>query len=112
MQLFFKTTKILIFGLLISQFTNCEKKPKCETATSVCGTFQTCCTSTDCYYVFNNKKYHCDGTNCEEIAKVLAEDMCNAASNRDSGAVISTEEEVLELIKIILEAKEACISCP
>lgn len=93
------------------QLAGCVK-PSCQTSTSACGTFETCCTPTDCYYKYKNKKYNCDGTDCEGAAEKLAADMCGTAKKLANGPLSETEQEALNKVKMLIENNSSCVTCP
>ena len=68
---------LISLPLIIS---SCDEEYVCKSATNSCGTFEACCTATDCYYLYNGKKYHCDGTNCTSAAERLVADMCSKSA--------------------------------
>ncbi|MDA3930069.1 MAG: hypothetical protein PF541_14055 [Prolixibacteraceae bacterium] len=82
--------------LLISCKGMFEDEYVCESNDFGYGTFQACCNSTDCYYEYNGKKYWCDGTDCDEAAEDLVDDMMNKTSCENL-----TEEKVSFLIESI-----------
>lgn len=82
-----RNNKMLLFVCLVIvlSFSNCgaeDAGPKftCVNDAPTCGgTFDTCCSSTQCYYEFNGKRYNCDGLDCTAAATELAEDACGTA---------------------------------
>jgi len=90
---------------------SCKEKASCKTGTSACGKFEACCTTTDCYYNYNGKKYNCKGTNCEEAAKTLASVMCGTAINNSKLSLDAKEKQIIEQTEAILKAKAACTTC-
>ncbi len=79
---------------------SCDKKPfeNCVTETSACGSFTACCTALQCYYLYDGKKYECDGTDCTDAATELANDMCNPSGV--TGLQCFTEEEILDCLAL------------
>jgi len=76
---------VLSFGTAIVINVSCEKDKDenegatCETVTLSNGeSVKACCTSSNCYYEWNGKKYQCDGYACNDAADRLVKDM-NAA---------------------------------
>ena len=85
----------------------------CQSSSSPCGsgTFQTCCNGKDCYYTYKNKKYSCNGTDCNSAAQKLASDMCKKKKS-DSEPLSDTENELLESAKTsLLKARSSCPNC-
>ena len=97
--------KILLFLGVVAVISiaavlnSCEEDAVCKTSTSVCGTFEACCTSTDCYYLYDGKTYDCDGTDCDAAALELATDMCNK-----SGSESISQQLILEQTSMLLDA--------
>ena len=90
------TFPVLIFAFLLGIFS-CEDRNPLETCldeTSACGTFTACCTVRQCYYLYNGKKYECDGLDCGSAAAELADDMCNSSKKKGSPCI--TADEILE----------------
>jgi len=112
MTVFIRMSIVALVGLLSLQLVGCAKKASCQSSSSACGTFQACCTSTDCYYTYNNKRYDCDGTDCTDAAKRLAADMCGTAKRLASEPLSPTEQEALNKTKMLLETNSPCMTCP
>lgn len=51
-------------------YTCSEEKEDCP---NTGGTWEVCCTTSDCYYKAGSKKFKCDGTNCMDAATALNE---------------------------------------
>jgi hypothetical protein len=66
----------------------------CQSATSCSKTFQTCCTATQCHYVYNGTTYNCNGTDCTAAAQQLAAAMCGTA--KSSAEVQALAQRVLQ----------------
>lgn len=73
----------------------------CETSDVGYGDFETCCNTTDCYYLYNDKKYECDGQDCEDAATEMAKDMI--ANSKKSANIDECEIDVEELTNKILQ---------
>ena len=71
----------------------------CQTSDSGCGSFQACCTATQCHYVYNGQNYNCDGTDCTDAANELVADMCGTYKSASE----SEEETVNEMIRMTQE---------
>lgn len=84
---------LFLFASSMVYFNSCEAAAECSESTTVCGTFEACCTTTDCWYNYNGKRYDCDGTDCTAAATELADVMCNKKSTEEFNAVV---EELLD----------------
>ncbi|OFX26681.1 MAG: hypothetical protein A2041_01015 [Bacteroidetes bacterium GWA2_31_9b] len=78
---------------------SCEEDPTCKSSSSACGTFEACCTTTDCYYLYDGEKYNCDGTDCDDAALELASVMCSKSNTTEDN-----EKLILDQTNIILES--------
>ena len=68
--------KCLVMGGLVAVLCmGCAEKYECHTESIGCGPIEVCCTSTDCYYKYNGKKYPCDGTDCTAAAEAVVDEM-------------------------------------
>jgi hypothetical protein len=110
MKLFFRMILIVPVGIVFLQFVGCAKK--CENTSTACGSFESCCTPSNCYYTYNNKKYECDGTDCADAAQKVAADMCGTAKRLANGPLSATEQEALKKTKMLLESNAPCATCP
>ena len=86
---------LLVVSLFAIFLTSCAETPSCNPGTSSCGTFEACCTSTDCYYTYLGKRYNCNGTNCDEVAKKLTSIMCSSSKKSGIGSVVQTQQTLL-----------------
>jgi hypothetical protein len=104
----------IITSILIVLITSCKKDSlkntltqSCQTTSSACGgSFETCCTVTDCYYKYNGKEYHCNGTDCQAAATELAGVMCGTSIAQKAGVEPSknTQQQLLDQVEILLQS--------
>jgi len=91
---------IIFIGALFLGTSSCALDDECQESTSVCGTFTACCNgaATECWYEYDGKTYDCNGTDCNDAATELAEDMCDDyyTSQEDFDAF---KEQLLEAIE-------------
>lgn len=106
----FWTSSAVLLAFMVLLVYNCKKDPAttCDSGSSVCGTFTACCSSTQCYYKWNGNRYDCDGTNCNDAALELANDMC--AKKSPQGSVASVEE-IIELTNKLIDSNGNCKTC-
>lgn len=90
----------------------CAEKYECKSGSTSCGSFEACCTSSDCYYNYNGKKYQCNGTDCNQAAKDLAAVMCGTSGKVDSEPVSESEKQLANKILLVMKEKQPCSSCP
>ena len=97
------TFNVLLFACLLLLFSCEDRNPleQCLTETSACGSFTACCTVRYCYYLYDGKRYDCDGLDCTEAANELADDMCN--SSKKKGAPCFTANEILDVLSCVAE---------
>jgi hypothetical protein len=73
--------------------------------------YQACCSSTNCYYTYNGKRYDCDGINCNAAAQRLVHDMCGTSYKQFNEPLSTTEQEALRLTKILIKTDTLCAVC-
>ena len=78
-------------------FSGCSDDEECETADSACGEFTACCSSDQCHYEWNGRTYDCDGTNCNQAARELANDMCGKSSGAMSEERAAVIDNILQV---------------
>jgi hypothetical protein len=74
---------LLIWCLAESCGKDSDVGYECETITLQGETIKVCCDEDDCYYEWNGKKYYCDGHDCEDAAKRLADDILGNSPSAD-----------------------------
>jgi len=92
---------VFVLAAAVLWTTGCSEDDEevCDKASSACGSFTTCCTSDNCYYLADDgKRFNCDGTDCEDAAQRMAEYMCAANA--------LTPEEFDELVEAILRSAD------
>lgn len=69
---------VLILGLFMIGCNLGEDvdKESCQNSSNSCGEFETCCSASQCRYLYNGEEFPCDGTDCAEAAKELSAKMC------------------------------------
>jgi hypothetical protein len=79
-------------------FYSCEEDYTCKESSSSCGSFEACCTSKDCYYLYDGDKYKCDGTDCTDAAQRLANVMCSKSINNSEELILKQTQDLLNII--------------
>jgi hypothetical protein len=113
-------TSLVIICVLFIPTSSCKKDKNvnnpayhCESFNTGCGSASACCSLSDCYYMYNNKKYPCHGIDCVDAATQLASDMCGTSQKSASVPLNKTDQEKLELTKtVLLKAIRSCATCP
>ncbi len=71
---------------------------------------ESCCTDTECYWLYNGTRYNCNGTNCDQVYDVIIA-ACTSASLVDdiSDANLSEMRAKLQNLtnELLIEARAA-----
>lgn len=71
---------------------------------------ESCCTDTECYWLYNGNKYTCNGTNCDEVYDIIIA-ACTSASidNAIVDADVTEMRAKLQSLtqELLLEARAA-----
>jgi len=100
---------LLVIGLWIESCSAAAAaQPTCLDTSDGCGgTFESCCTSSKCWYNYKGNRYNCDGTDCDSAAADLADDMLAACSaNLDDENARISAKEINEISKDVLSTIE------
>ena len=77
--LFYSIAVVAISGSILTGCGKDDANPGiCLPITDLCANedIETCCTDTKCHYLYNGKKYYCDGTDCTAAAEQVVADAC------------------------------------
>ncbi len=94
---------ILLLGIGIFAFNSCSETGSdefCQDPGISCGAavIESCCTDTECYWLYNGTKYTCSGTDCDAVYDIIV-GKCTAAS-----ASFDISETEISAIKAQLQA--------
>lgn len=92
---------ILLFFLLSSDSCKKEEKFECETVSIHGESIKVCCSADNCYYEWNGKRYNCDGTDCNDAAQRLANDILSGGGK----SLPVSEEMRSEVINLLLDRR-------
>jgi len=92
----------LLLGMGIFVFTSCSEVTSgevCNDPNISCGSavIESCCTNTECYWVYNGTKYTCSGTDCDAVYDIIIGKCTSSIAN------IDINETDLQLIKAKLQ---------
>jgi hypothetical protein len=95
---------VLLFGAAIVTNVSCGKDKNeeevCETTNVGGESVKACCTSSNCYYEWNGKKYHCDGVDCNDAAERLVDDILGGGKSTSLDKDLLKNEILLLLTDI------------
>src|SRR5687768_6259711 len=92
-----KRLGLLVVFLLVGGLIGCSEDEECAD-TAACGTnIETCCTSSQCHYTVNGRKFNCNGTNCDSAAVQAVNAACGAnAPDAQARALIKAAADAVE----------------
>jgi hypothetical protein len=96
---------VLLLGAAIVINVSCKKdkdEEVCETTNIGGESIKACCTSSKCYYEWNGKKYHCDGTNCNDAAERLVNDILGGGKS----SIVDKDELKKEILLLLTNVPE------
>jgi hypothetical protein len=75
---------LMLLGMFIlNSCTETESDEFCNDPGISCtdpnAVIESCCTDTECYWLYNGSKYTCNGTNCDEVYDIIIA-ACTSAS--------------------------------
>jgi len=113
-KLLFIPLFVLGFLAMVVILDGCKKATPAATCSDGiddgCGNEWTaCCNTVQCYYTYKGKKYNCDGTDCDDAAVKLADDLMSCSSiDLNSLTKGNTLNELIEVVKMVKESNEPC----
>jgi hypothetical protein len=97
---------VLLFGTAIIINVSCKKdkddEEVCETTNIGGESVKACCTTSNCYYEWNGKKYHCDGVDCNDAAERLVNDILGGGKS----SIIDKDELKHEILLLLMDVPE------
>ena len=89
---------LFVFVLSIGGLAGCGGEDEECLDDAVCGTnIETCCTSSECHYTVEGRRYNCNGTNCDSAAVQAVNAACGAnPSDAQARALIKAAADAVE----------------
>lgn len=117
-----KANLLFIVGVLffMSACTEVQSDEFCQNPNASCPDDSqieatSCCTDSDCYWLYNGNRYNCDGDDCNAVITTIINNACinsSANINLDNGDLESLKAQMQELTsQLLLDARAASGCC-